>query len=340
MFDTQAWGFRPAADFGDRQAHLIRAAAEASESRRARGPARTGAVLSCPRHVRRSQGRARCRAGRANARCAEAATARGAAGDRQYPARPARPGAERSRQSHIGNQHDAPLWRALAHARQGKWAEAREGFKNVETTLGTLPIELQRLALKDSVRAAIEVSDFDGAADQLNDFETLGLPRELEPTISVLTGRLAEGLGRTQDALTAYRAAADACDRPAAAQGQLRETVLRSALGDLKQREVDRRAGNPDRALARRRDRDRGAASAGAALYRGAPLSRRLLCHAHRPCRASEFGDDAPHPGRGGRHLRRLVPGRAGATRCRRSMRSACSTISASSPRSDGAATK
>ena len=66
----------------------------------------------------------------------------------------------------------------------------------------------------------------------------LGVPRELEPSISVLAGRLAEGLGRPHEALAAYRAAAEAWDRRAAAQGKLRETVLRSALGDLKRIEV------------------------------------------------------------------------------------------------------
>ena len=31
----------------------------------------------------------------------------------------------------IGNQHDAPLWRACAYVEQSRWAEAREGFLNV-----------------------------------------------------------------------------------------------------------------------------------------------------------------------------------------------------------------
>ena len=43
----------------------------------------------------------------------------------------------------VGNQHDAPLWRALALARTGKWTDAREGFRNVETALVALPLELQ-----------------------------------------------------------------------------------------------------------------------------------------------------------------------------------------------------
>ena len=48
----------------------------------------------------------------------------------------------------IGDQHDAPLWRAMAYAGQGKWAMARDSFKRVEATIAALPVELQRAALK------------------------------------------------------------------------------------------------------------------------------------------------------------------------------------------------
>jgi len=138
----------------------------------------------------------------------------------------------------IGDQHDAPLWRALAYACQGKWGLARDSFKRVEASIATLPIELQREALKSAMRADIEVGDFSGAATEVNDLDTIGLPRALQPSISVLVGRLSEGMGRNEEALTAYRTAADSWDRPAAAQGRLRATSLRYSLGDLKRDEV------------------------------------------------------------------------------------------------------
>ncbi len=138
----------------------------------------------------------------------------------------------------IGDQHDAPLWRALAFAGQGKWGQARDNFKRVEAAVATLPIELQRIVLKYEMRAAIEVKDFAGAADNLNDLETIGIPHEIQPAMSVLIGRLAEGMNRTEDALSAYQNAADSWDRPAAAQGKLRETALRYALGDIKRPEA------------------------------------------------------------------------------------------------------
>jgi hypothetical protein len=133
----------------------------------------------------------------------------------------------------VGNQHEAPLWRAVANAKLGKWAEARESFRNAEVALGNLPIELQRNLLKDMIRAFIEAGDVAGATRQLNDFELIGIPRELEPAMSVLTGRLAEALGRTEDALRAYRAATDSWDRPAAAAGRLREILLQHARGNI-----------------------------------------------------------------------------------------------------------
>ncbi|MDE2373489.1 MAG: tetratricopeptide repeat protein [Hyphomicrobiales bacterium] len=138
----------------------------------------------------------------------------------------------------IRDQHEAPLWRALAFAGQGKWGQARDNFKRVEAAVATLPVELQRIVLKYEMRAAIEVKDFGGAAENLNDLETIGIPHEMQPAMSVLIGRLAEGMGRTEDALSAYQSAADSWDRPAAAQGKLRETALRYAIGDIKRPEA------------------------------------------------------------------------------------------------------
>ncbi len=138
----------------------------------------------------------------------------------------------------VGSQHDAQLWRAVAYTQQGKWAEAREAFRGLDTAIGGLPIELQRTVLKDAVRASVEAHDFAGAADYLNELDQVGIPPDLAPSIAVLRGRLAEALGRNEDALASYREAADSTLRPAAAQGRLRETELRYQLGDLKRGDV------------------------------------------------------------------------------------------------------
>jgi tetratricopeptide (TPR) repeat protein len=138
----------------------------------------------------------------------------------------------------VGNQLDAPLWRAIAYARLGKWAEAHDRFKDIDAALGTLPVELQRMALRYALRASIEVHDFSGGDKVLNELQTTGVPDEEAPAIAVLAGRLAEGMGRNEDALTNYRAAAAASERAAAAAGQLHEIMLRYALGDMPRKEV------------------------------------------------------------------------------------------------------
>ena len=237
MFDSQVWGFDREASYIERQSHLIAAAAGAPDNKRlaprlelarfylARDmyPEAKGVLdvtLADNRPAPEGVSAVVLRA------VAEVMMNRPDAALKDL----ADPG--------VGDQHDAPLWRALAYARQGKWAQAREGFKTVEAAVATLPVELQRLAIKDEMRSAIEVGDFDGASTDLNDFETIGVPHDMEPMIAILMGRLAQGMGHSEDALAAYRTAADSWDRPAAAQGVLRETVLRYSLGDVKRNDV------------------------------------------------------------------------------------------------------
>src|SRR5258707_34659 len=70
------------------------------------------------------------------------------------------------------------LWPALAVGREGKWAEARESFRTLDTATATLPLEMQRFAFQEAVRAAVEVRDFGAAASLLSEFETLGSAHE------------------------------------------------------------------------------------------------------------------------------------------------------------------
>jgi outer membrane biosynthesis protein TonB len=135
----------------------------------------------------------------------------------------------------IGANYDSQLWKGLAYARQGKWAEAREKFKNVEFAITALPIELQRIVIADAMRAAVEVKDFSGAARRSSDLDVIGLPSEMKPAISVLRGRLAEALGHDKDALDDYRIAVESPDRAAAAEAKLLEIVLRQKRDEINQ---------------------------------------------------------------------------------------------------------
>lgn len=138
----------------------------------------------------------------------------------------------------IGNGYDSQLWKALAFAGQGKWADAREKFKNAEFSIATLPVELQRIVTTEAMRASLEVKDYAGASRRRSELEVVGIPKEMKPSIAVLRGRLAEALGHDKDALDAYRFAANSADRPSAAEGKLLELLLRLKRSELGQAEV------------------------------------------------------------------------------------------------------
>jgi tetratricopeptide (TPR) repeat protein len=127
----------------------------------------------------------------------------------------------------IGPNYDAQLWKAAAYAHQGKWADAREKFKNVEFAITSLPVELQRIVITDAMRASLEVKDYSGAAKRGSDLEVVGIPNELKPAISVLRGRVAEALGHDRDAQNQYKYAIDSTDRAAAAEAALLDIMLR-----------------------------------------------------------------------------------------------------------------
>jgi tetratricopeptide (TPR) repeat protein len=138
----------------------------------------------------------------------------------------------------IGTNYDSQLWKALALARQGKWADAREKFKNVEFAITSLPLELQRAVLTEAMRAAIEVKDYSGAASRGNDLDVIGIPADLKPSIAVLRGRLAEALGREKDALAEYKAAARSADRASAMEARLLDIALRQKRDEIGQEEA------------------------------------------------------------------------------------------------------
>ncbi|MFO1109864.1 MAG: tetratricopeptide repeat protein [Bradyrhizobium sp.] len=135
----------------------------------------------------------------------------------------------------ISSNHDSQLWQGLAKARQSKWAEAREKFKNVEFAVTSLPPELQRIVLMDAMRASLEVKDYAGAARRRSDLDVVGVPRELRPAVSVLRGRLAEALGYDRDAMNEYWTAISSEHRPSAAEAKLREIMLRQRREEVNQ---------------------------------------------------------------------------------------------------------
>jgi tetratricopeptide (TPR) repeat protein len=233
VLDARLWGFDRQAEFGERRSQLTLAAAEAQDAKRL--PARVDLARFYLARDMAQEAKAVLDVTLADQPpTVEDPTALVLRAVAQILMGRPEPALKDLTNPFVGNQYDAPLWRALAHARLSKWTDAREGFRNVEAVLGTLPIELQRVIVKEMVRAAIEVGDITGAINELQEFESIGIPREAEASVWVLAGRLAEKRGRVDEAFKAYRLAGDSTDRAAAAQGRLRELVLQHTLGHLK----------------------------------------------------------------------------------------------------------
>ena len=135
----------------------------------------------------------------------------------------------------IGANYDSQLWKALAFTRQEKWADAREKFKNAEMAIPSLPVDLQRIVLTDSMRAALEVKDFPGASKRSSELDVIGVPPDMKPAIAVLRGWLAEGLGHDKDALDQYKLAVASPDRAAAAEAKLRQIALKQRRDEISQ---------------------------------------------------------------------------------------------------------
>ena len=126
---------------------------------------------------------------------------------------------------------------------QGKWAEAREHLsRGIDGAMGWFA---SRVAADCAARSAARGGRGRRSRRRLtllNDLETVGIPPALEAQVAVLTGRLAEGLGRGGEALAAYRAAARSCcsraGRAVHAAGRLREIVMRHELGEAGEAQV------------------------------------------------------------------------------------------------------
>ncbi len=169
-FDTQLWGFDRQAKFSDRQAELISLAAAAPETKRKQ--ARLNLARFYLARDMAAEAKAVLDVALADKRGADDVTGSvlKAVADVMLD-RPDEALKELANPQ-VGNQQDAPIWRAIAYARQGKWPEARDAFKNVEAAIGALPIELQRMAMREALRSAIEVRDYTGATRLVNEFET------------------------------------------------------------------------------------------------------------------------------------------------------------------------
>lgn len=122
---------------------------------------------------------------------------------------------------------DAAILRGMVHAAEGRWREARENFVASAGVVSSLPIDVQRKAAMAAMRAALEVRDAPDAARLLSEFETLGVPTEMEADVALIAGRLAEATDQIDEAFIAYDRSMRTQDGPARNEARLRAAMLR-----------------------------------------------------------------------------------------------------------------
>ena len=287
------------ASLGLRPRGFLCRAAVASHRRRRRGAgqqahgaaARSRALLYRPRHVSRGEGRARRGAGRRPAgrgRHFRDGAARGRR-DHDEPARRTRSRISPIRRSATSTTRRcggrSPM-RGRANGRRRarasrpwkrRWRRCRSNCSGSRSRTKCAP--RSRSAISPAPPTSSTIS------------RPSACRTSMEPAIAVLMGRLAEGTrpqrGRARGLSHRgeFVGSAGGGARPAARD---RAALLSSAISSATTSSIG--SGIADHDLARRRDRDRGAASAGPPLHRGRPLSRRVLCHAQRHGGASGFG--------------------------------------------------
>jgi tetratricopeptide (TPR) repeat protein len=230
--DPQRWGFDREGDFRTRQTQLIAEAAAAEGVRRA--PAQLNLARFYLARDLLPEARGVLDVAASDEQAAAEGTALLLRGIANVMMGRGADAMKDLSQASVASRTESVLWRSLALAQQGKWSEAREGFRSLETATATLPVEVQRYAFTEAVRAAVEVRDYGAAQTLLTEFDTLGPAPQRDADLTLLKGRLMEGLGRLSEALTFYRTVVESNERPAAARARLREVALRQSIGELK----------------------------------------------------------------------------------------------------------
>jgi tetratricopeptide (TPR) repeat protein len=141
----------------------------------------------------------------------------------------------------VGGNGEAVLLRGVAQVALGRFGPARDSFRVGANSLADLPLDFQRTVLLAGLRAAAEVRDFVEASRLLHELEFKGVAETDGVAFKLLTGRVAEGVGRYEHARQLYDEVAEVESGPAAAEAQLRAIAMRHQRGELDRRKaVDR----------------------------------------------------------------------------------------------------
>ena len=236
-FDTQLWGFDREAKFNQRQAELITAAAMAPAIKRRQ--ARFNLARFYMARDMSAEAKAVLDVALADERGTDDVTGSVLKAVANVMLDRPEDALKVLANPQIGNQLDAPVWRAVAFAQQGKWPEAHAAFKNVEAAMGALPIELQRLALRKALQASHRSARLQRRQPyRSTNSRPSACRRRWKPPSPCWPGVWTRGLAATRTRSRITAPPRPRSDRRAAAQGRLREIVLSFATGNMPRKDV------------------------------------------------------------------------------------------------------
>lgn len=130
----------------------------------------------------------------------------------------------------LATNPEARLWRGLADARTGRWAEADGALRAGEPVLERYPEPLASLFHVAAAEAAVETGDWAEAA-RASTAATRAASEETRDRLTLLRARIDEATGRGLAALPAYETLGERAPWPVAAAATLRAVSLGHALG-------------------------------------------------------------------------------------------------------------
>lgn len=133
----------------------------------------------------------------------------------------------------LSKSPQAALLRTATLSALTRWSEARDQFNAGRNAVATLPIEVQRIVLVEGMRVMVSASDFGAASDIRAQLDLIGIPPTLKPMVTLLSARLALGLGRADQAAADYAELAAGPESPAMAEARLRLVEMRMGRGGL-----------------------------------------------------------------------------------------------------------
>ena len=280
-FDTKRWSLDRDADYTKRQFDLVRAAAEAPFT------GRTASRLELARFYFARQMYPEAKAVLDTAIADERPTADDPAPLVLRAVANIMLGRVEAAQKDLANprgrqsERRAAVARAGARPRRANGPDARDAFRSVEGALGALPLELQRAGAegcaprRDRGRRLRQCRE---PAQRLQDHRSVARRRARGVGADRPPRRSASAARRMRSRPIASPPASN--DRPAAAQGRLREIALRYSLGETKKADFISELESLTTAWRGDETEVEALQTAGAALHRDGPLPRCVPRHA------------------------------------------------------------